>query len=109
MQKYRQFHIIIIVALLIILFRFYFFQIHEYSKYEMKAGHNSLRKISLYAPRGIIYDRGGVPLVDNKQIYDLSLIPFDVTEKFNYEMLTSITRLSQFELKQIITSKKKII
>ena len=80
MQKYRKVQIVFIGIFLILYFRFFYFQIYEYQKYETKAGNNSVRKISLHAPRGIIYDRYGIPLVDNRQIYDLSVIPFDVTD-----------------------------
>ena len=107
MQKYRKLHIIIIGCFLLLLFRFYYFQVHEYSKYETKAGHNSLRKISLHAPRGIIYDRHGIPLVDNRQIYDLSVIPFDVTDQFNYSLLASLTGWSPTKLKKDIADRKK--
>jgi len=107
MQKYRKLHLIIAGCFLLLFFRFYYFQVHEHSKYETKAGNNSLRKISLHAPRGIIYDRRGTPLVDNRQIYDLSVIPFDVTDQFNYNLLTSLTELSPSELKHDISSRKK--
>ena len=63
--------------------------------------------LSLHAPRGIIYDRHGIPLVDNRQIYDLSVIPFDVTDQFNYSLLASLTGLSPTELKKDITVRKK--
>jgi penicillin-binding protein 2 len=107
MQKYRTAQIIIAVFFLLLFSRYYYFQIHEHSKYEAKAGNNSLRKISLHAPRGIIYDRHGIPLVDNRQIYDLSIIPFDVTDQFNYSLFTSLTGLSPTELKNDITARKK--
>ena len=107
MQKYRKVQIVISGFFLLLFFRFYYFQIHEYSKYETKAGDNSLRKISLHAPRGIIYDRYGIPLVDNRQIYDLSIIPFDVTDQFNYSLLTSLIGLSPTELKKDIADRKK--
>ena len=107
MQKYRKVQIVIIGIFLILYFRFFYFQIYEYQKYETKAGNNSVRKISLHAPRGIIYDRYGIPLVDNRQIYDLSVIPFDVTDQFNYSLLTSLTGLSPTEMKKDITGRKK--
>ena len=107
MQKYRKLHIVIVGFFLILYFRFYYFQIYEHQKYEAKAGNNSVRKISLHAPRGIIYDRNGIPLVDNRQIYDLSVIPFDVTDQFNYNLLTSMIGLSRTELKKDITNRKK--
>ena len=102
MQKYRKVQIVIAGFFLILYFRFYYFQIYEHPKYEANAGNNSVRKLSLHAPRGIIYDRYGIPLVDNRQIYDLSVIPFDVTDQFNYSLLTSLIGLSASELKKDI-------
>ena len=82
-NKDKQFKIFILGLLLIITSRFFYLQIYQHQKYEDRAGANSIRKISLHAPRGIIFDRFGIPLVDNLQIYDLAVIPFDITEKFN--------------------------
>ena len=107
MLKYRKVQIFIFGIFLILFIRFYYFQIYEHQKYEAKAGNNSVRKISLHAPRGIIYDRYGIPLVDNRQIYDLSVIPFDVTDKFNYGLLISLTGLSLTELKIEILRRKE--
>ena len=86
--KDQQFQIIISGLLFILFLRFFYLQIYQYQKYTDQAGANSIRKISLHAPRGIIFDRFGIPLVDNLQIYDLAVIPFDVTEKFNYEIIS---------------------
>tara|TARA_Y100000815_G_scaffold166244_1_gene150856 strand:- start:1492 stop:3198 length:1707 start_codon:yes stop_codon:yes gene_type:complete len=91
----------------ILFFRFYHLQIYQHSKYETKAGNNSVRKISLHAPRGIIYDRNGIPIVDNRQIYDLSVIPFDVTNQFDYRMVSKRTGVSSIELKEKIAKGKK--
>ena len=107
MHKFRKIQIILAVFLLILFFRFYYIQIHQHLKYEAEAGNNSVRKISLHAPRGIIYDRYGVPLVDNRQIYDLSVIPHDVTEYFNYVMLSDVIDLSPIELLKDITRRKQ--
>lgn len=36
--------------------------------------------LPVYAPRGIIYDRNGIKLVDNQAYYDLHVIPNDIGE-----------------------------
>ena len=107
MQKYRKIHIFVALVFILLFFRFYFFQIHEYLKYEVKAGNNSLRQISLHAPRGIIYDRNKIPIVDNRQIYDIAIIPFDVTDKYNFDLLTNLTGISSTSLKNDIAIRKK--
>ena len=52
----------------VILYNYFFLQIIENEKYEVKSGNNSLRKIVLFPPRGIIYDRKHIALVDNKPL-----------------------------------------
>ena len=64
----------------IILYKYFILQIVENEMYEAKAGNNSLRKIILYPPRGIIYDRNYIPLVDNKPLYEIKIIPQDFNE-----------------------------
>ena len=53
-------------------------------KFEKKAGNNSLRKIILYPPRGIIYDRNYLPLVDNNPLYQMKIISKDMQENFRF-------------------------
>ena len=107
MSKFKKVQLVLAGIFAILFFRFYHLQIYQHSKYEAKAGNNSIRKISLHAPRGIIYDRNGIPIVDNRQIYDLSVIPFDVTNQFDYRMVSKRTGVSSIELKEKIAKGKK--
>ena len=107
MPKFKKVQLVLAGIFAILFFRFYHLQIYQHSKYETKAGNNSVRKISLHAPRGIIYDRNGIPIVDNRQIYDLSVIPFDVTNQFDYQMVSNRTGVSSNELKEKIAKGKK--
>ncbi len=105
--KNKQFKVIFSGLLFIIFLRFFYLQIYQHKKYEDRAGANSIRKISLHAPRGIIFDKFGIPLVDNLQIYDLAVIPFDVTDKFNYEIISQELELPAEDVKSIIAKKRK--
>ena len=86
-KKSRQAQIFCFILFFIIFLRFIYLQVYQYEKYTDRAGANSVRKLLLQAPRGIIFDRFNIPLVDNLQIYDFAVIPFDVTEKFNYDLI----------------------
>ena len=59
MPKLKKVQLVLAGIFTILFFRFYHLQIYQQSKYEEKAGNNSVRKISIHAPRGIIYDRNG--------------------------------------------------
>jgi penicillin-binding protein 2 len=50
------------------------------SKWEERAQVISEKKIEVYPPRGIIYDRNGEKLVDNVVYFDLMLTPEDMRE-----------------------------
>ena len=94
----------------VILYRYFILQIVENEKYEAKAGNNSLRKIILNAPRGIIYDRNYVPLVDNKPLYEIKVIPQDFNKNnFNFKLLESHTGIARKKINQVIDSSRKVM
>ncbi len=106
-QRRRVLFSISFVLLLGLAFRFYLIQIIYYDSYSNKSAKNSVRKIIKTAPRGIIYDRNLVPIVDNRPTYGLSLVPYDVTKEFNYPLFEKITDLPEEEIKSNIESAKK--
>ncbi len=106
-HRRRILFLISLVLFLSISFRFYSIQILDYASYSKKAANNSVRKIIKTAPRGIIYDRNLIPIVDNRPTYGLSLIPIDVTEEFNYTLFERITKLPEVEIKSKIKYAKK--
>lgn len=105
-NKSKQFNFLLFIVLFAILVRFYYLQIYQYKKYDYQAGLNSIRKINQNAPRGIIYDRLGLPLVDNRPIYDIALIPFDITSDFNYKIISKELSISVEKIKNIVKKNK---
>ena len=78
MQLFRS-RVVIIGFVIIILFslltsRLWYLQILNGIKYTEFAEGNRIRIVAQPAPRGIIYDRNGVPLADNRPSYQLQLI-----------------------------------
>ena len=81
-----------------VLLFFFKLQVIDYQKYKRLSGKNSIRSVEIKAPRGIIYDRNNIPLVDNLPTYSLKVIPVDVIDRktksishnFNIELLESI-------------------
>ena len=105
-HRYRKSIILSIYILLILLvfFRYFKLQILDYSKYQEKAGNNSLRRIELEAPRGIIYDLNNNPIVDNQFIYDLNIITKDFDSKtFNYDLMYKITDIKRSAIDSIVS------
>ncbi len=92
---------------LTLFFQYFNLQVLNYQKYKRQSEDNSIRKLSITAPRGIIYDRNGIPLVDNMPIYEVKVRPIDVTEKFDYSILSSELNFLEDELKIKILKAKK--
>jgi penicillin-binding protein 2 len=66
---------IVIAAFLILGFRLWQLQIIEGERHKRLSEENRLRIIKTPAPRGIIYDRNGVPLVRNVPFFSASITP----------------------------------
>lgn len=82
-----------LVLLGILFFRVFDLSIMQGEKYRLMAERNSVRLIPLPAPRGIIFDRFGVPLVRNVPSLDAVLSPHDMPkDAFNQEKLLFATK-----------------
>jgi cell division protein FtsI/penicillin-binding protein 2 len=53
---------------------FWFFQVVQYPKFRELAENNHQRTLALRAPRGVLYDRRGRVLVENRDSFVISLV-----------------------------------
>src|SRR5262245_46264857 len=63
------------VAMLIIVCQLWYLQVLEGGRFQEASDKNRIRVRPIAAPRGILFDRNGLPLVDNRPAFTLSLIP----------------------------------
>ena len=79
-----------VLLLLIILFsNVYSLQVNSFEKYQTRSNSNRIKLLPVAPNRGLIYDRNGIILADNKPIYSLAVIPEDVEN-----LATSIQEIS---------------
>jgi len=72
---------ILVISVFFILFvRLWYLQVKEAEHYKELSQNNRLRLVKSPAPRGIIYDRLGVKVADNRPGFDLFLVPEDVVD-----------------------------
>ncbi len=55
--------------------RLYMLQIAEWEQYRIKSEKNTMQPVIIQANRGLIRDRNGIILVDNRPSYNISVIP----------------------------------
>ena len=65
----------VVVAVLVTLaVGFWFFQVAQYNKFRELADNNHQRVLPLRAPRGVIFDRDGEAIVENRYSFNISLV-----------------------------------
>src|SRR5215213_1635300 len=62
------------VAFGLLAFGFWFFQVVEHAQFKEMAENNHQRTLTLRAPRGVIYDRDGKLLVENRNSFNISIV-----------------------------------
>jgi penicillin-binding protein 2 len=66
---------IAMAALMVIVCQLWYLQVLEGGRFQEASDKNRIRIRPIAAPRGILFDRKGLPLVDNRPAFTLSLIP----------------------------------
>ena len=75
--------VLLLVALslfAVLAFRLWFLQILSGDQYVATAANNRVREVAVEAPRGVIYDRNGQILVDNRAGLSVGLLPMDMPD-----------------------------
>src|SRR5712675_1605127 len=65
---------VITVVFSVLSVSFWVLQIVQHAKYEEMAENNHQRTLALRAPRGLVFDRDGRVLVENRQSYSISIV-----------------------------------
>jgi penicillin-binding protein 2 len=82
---------------------FWVLQIVQHSKYEEMAENNHQRTLALRAPRGVLFDRHGKVLVDNRNSFTISIVREHTKDlDRTVRLLSAVARLDPTQVKQIV-------
>src|SRR6266481_3814524 len=70
----------ITVVFSILAVSFWVLQVVQHAKFEEMAENNHQRTLALRAPRGIVFDRDGKVLVENRRSYSISIVREHTTD-----------------------------
>jgi len=76
-QRIKGVILCVLAAFVVLFIRLFFLQVIEREEYRRLSENNSIRLQSIKPPRGLIFDRHGELLVDNRPSFDLSIITKD--------------------------------
>lgn len=101
----------VLVLLLVLFSNVYNLEINSYEKYQTRSNSNRIKLLPVAPNRGLIYDRNGVLLADNKPVYSLEVIPEQVEniEESIVELgeLLEISKEKQNKLLKSLKSKRR--
>lgn len=79
-KQYILFCAFMLLVMMIYMARLWYLQVLRGQFYRFQSENNRIRVEDIEAPRGIIFDRNGVPIVENRPAYDLMIIREDVKD-----------------------------
>src|SRR3990170_6276153 len=87
-KKITALFLIALAGVLILFGKAFYLQVVSNNYYASLAEGNRVRHISIQSVRGIIYDKDGNPLVENKPTFDVSIIPEDLPTNAEDRLVT---------------------
>lgn len=96
----------VVLLFLLLLSRSWFLQVIEHENYQTRSNNNRISVQRVAPNRGLIFDRNGILLAENKSVYSIQVIPEQV--KNIDDLLNKIRRLDLIEQKHLVSFKKKM-
>jgi penicillin-binding protein 2 len=92
-----------VVLFLVLVVSFWFIQVVQHQKYDEMAENNHQRTLALRAPRGMLFDRNGRVLVDNRESYTISISREHAKDlDRTIHMLSEVAAIDPVRIKQIV-------
>src|SRR5690349_14069557 len=102
-QRLTVLRVAIGVAFVLLAFGFWFFQVVQHEQFKEMAENNHQRTLTLRAPRGIIYDRTGKLLVENRNSFNISIDRERTKDlDLSIRLLSSVTGVDQKSVREIV-------
>jgi penicillin-binding protein 2 len=93
----------IVVVFVLLAGSFWFFQVIQHAKFKEMAENNHQRTLTLRAPRGVIFDRTGKLLVENRNAFDISIVREHTKDiDRTIRMLSSVTGVDEKSIREIV-------
>lgn len=106
-QRIVQIGFFLIAAVLAILVaRLFQLQVYDGARYRQLAEENRLRILKIPAPRGIIYDRNGIPMVENVPYFSVSIVP-ESLKMLDFGKLATVLDIDAETIRDLLVKAEK--
>jgi penicillin-binding protein 2 len=98
----------IAAAFVLLAFGFWFFQVVQHAKFKEMAENNHQRTLTLRAPRGIMFDRTGRLLVENRNSFNISIVREHTKDlDRTIRVLASVTGVDEKIVRDIVDRRRR--
>lgn len=109
-DRFRFFNLAVVIGVFILISRLFYLQVISGTQMRQFAEENRIKRVKVAAPRGMVFDRNGVLLLDNRPAFDLEIIPqYLASSKQGPETIKLLGRLVKMppeEIKKIVDKAK---
>ncbi|WP_371193371.1 penicillin-binding protein 2 [Glaciecola sp. SC05] len=100
--------LLVLVFLSLIIVNLYNLQVNQFEDYQTRSNGNRIKVLPIPPNRGLIYDRNGVILAENRPVFSLEIIPEEVDDLDNtIAQLTSLMELTEDEIDRFEQERKR--
>jgi penicillin-binding protein 2 len=94
---------VVLGAFVLLVGSFWFFQIAQYSRFREMAENNHQRTLPLRAPRGVIFDRQGRVIVENRNSFNISILREHSKDlERTMQVLSDVTGVPYDEVRELV-------
>src|SRR5882672_11169997 len=101
-----QYFIVVVFSILAV--AFWVFQVIQHAKFQEMAENNHQRTLALRAPRGLVFDRNGRVLVENRHSYSISIVR-EHTKDINrtIRLVSSVLGMDEARVRDIVDRNRR--
>ena len=107
-QRLTVLRVVLGVAFGLLACGFWFFQVVQHAQFKEMAENNHQRTLTLRAPRGIIYDRTGKLLVENRNSFNISIVREHTKDlDRTIRVLSQVTGLEEKAVREVVDKHRR--
>jgi len=100
--------IFVCILMSVIIVNLYQLQVRQYEDYQTRSNGNRIKVLPVAPNRGLIYDRNGEILAENRPVFSLEITPEDVNDlDTTIKQLSALMSLSDSEIKEFKSNIKR--
>lgn len=98
----------VVIFLSLIVVNLYNLQVNQFEDYQTRSNGNRIKVLPIPPNRGLIYDRNGIILAENKPVFSLEIIPEEVDDlSASLARLTELMSLTDEEIERFEQERKR--